>query len=566
MAKKFMLIVSSTMLVLFILLLSIFHLVNLNNAKNTLHDQAEALARPLADMENYIQIHTKDIQLSGTREEDGTVQIVQSQVGVPGTLMNPNYFPDEFELEALKHFYENKDATSYTELVEISGQQVYRYLEPIRVQEACLGCHAKNISPSNDWPYELNELKVGDLKGAITIMVPADVVLNNVKNDNLTLLAGSLIIILLLLGIIYYTIRKVIVIPVQQTASHMQNIANGDISDRTIGIRAQHEIGELVNASELMKQRLRNLILHVKKSAEQVAQSAQQFTKNCQQTSETSEEITQFIADMSQSVENQSKKTSQITDTTLHSRSYIQETTEKTKQLWKRSKDTNTEAQKGKDYIQNTVRQINVIENTVNDLSIVISQLSERSKAITTIVHLISEIAEQTNLLALNAAIEASRAGEQGKGFAVVAEEVSNLAEQTASSAQNITELINKVQDDIQIVVTKMDFGLDEVKKGKDIATTAENSFVQILKSIDSIVHEIDKITEQSIEIADQTNDIFTDLQMVSTLSEKVNSDSSEATLKVREQRENIDLINFASKELMQLSDELLEAVEKFTL
>ena len=122
-----------------------------------------------------------------------------------------------------------------------------------------------------------------------------------------------------------------------------------------------------------------------------------------------------------------------------------------------------------------------------------LEHLTESTKKIEQVMHMITEISAQINLLALNAAIEAARAGEMGRGFAVVAGEVRKLSENTRerleASDEAIRELLHNVNEIDQMLAQNQEFDtkVEDFEQGFDGRVTDMKS--SLASGVDAIRH-----------------------------------------------------------------------------
>jgi methyl-accepting chemotaxis protein len=137
-----------------------------------------------------------------------------------------------------------------------------------------------------------------------------------------------------------------------------------------------------------------------------------------------------------------------------------------------------------------------------------ISKLGESSREIATFMDLINTIAEQTNLLALNATIEAARAGEAGKGFAVVASEVKELAQQTAKATEDISRLVQAIEEGTTSVSEAIEDVSGVIRKIQDYQTTVASAVEQQSAATDEMRRSLVEAASGSRAIAGNISDL----------------------------------------------------------
>ena len=160
----------------------------------------------------------------------------------------------------------------------------------------------------------------------------------------------------------------------------------------------------------------------------------------------------------------------------------------------------------------------------VREIGDAMQQMKQSSTKISEIVGVIEGIAFQTNLLALNAAVEAARAGEQGRGFAVVAGEVRALAQRSASSAKEISGLIN-------VTVGQIASGAQQM----DHAGTTIGGVVDAVERVSTLVQQISSATREQSQGISQVNEAVTQLDTVTQQNAALVEESAAAAQGLKE-------------------------------
>lgn len=233
---------------------------------------------------------------------------------------------------------------------------------------------------------------------------------------------------------------------------------------------------------------LRSAVEHLKDTARQLSTSSERSIHELRLQKEETEQVATAMNEMTATVCEVAKNTQYASEAT---------------------KSVNSKVDEGGRFVASSVKSVLDLHREIEAAATVISQLSQESKEIGTVLDVIRSIAEQTNLLALNAAIEAARAGEQGRGFAVVADEVRTLASRTHMSTEEIRTMIERLQAGVANAVATMEKSRTEAQDTVNFTQQTEvilNTIKNSASDVNGMNLQIATAAEEQTKVAEEIN------------------------------------------------------------
>ena len=463
------------------------------------------------------------------------------------------------------------DTRVSTNLKNASGERILGTKASAEVTDTVLKGN-KAFSGSvviNDIEYESAYLPLRDGGGkaiGILFVGVGSYVMDDVRHQFLMVTAIAAVLIILGLSVFSYVAIGKALKPIEDLTEGLGKIAKGDLRVADLDDTRSDELGILARSANDMKNRLREVMSNVSRSAETVAASSEQLTASTQETLESITHVAQNTTSLAEGAAEQSSMIDSLSANADEMSDKMNQLSKQTSSVYKLSQDGQESTANGQKQVDDAVNRIQGIAEQVSAAAGLVEALGKRSDEIGSIVDTISGISEQTNLLALNAAIEAARAGEAGRGFAVVAEEVRKLAEQSGESAKNIADLIRLIQKDTADAVAAIRQGNENVDEGASVVASSGEAFRTVAENFTELGRNI-SLASDAVDVVSKAKDnMIESLKRVEAITRKSADDTQTISAAAEEQAAAMHQMSDASNTLATLAQELQNEVQKFHL
>ena len=337
-------------------------------------------------------------------------------------------------------------------------------------------------------------------------------------------------------GILAYFFAGFITKPIVKLTDVATKIADGDLNHDIEEPNRQDEISALTLAFKRMVDQLKMILTDIEKHATETSDSVQNMKQAALKSREQTDILEETVTQISVGAEETSNAIQQTVEKIEISTTLATQVDGKAEESQKKSAEMVNQLNESKEAITALIDGVNQLAENQDKALLDVERLSKTASEVENVISLVGDISEQTTLLALNASIEAYRAGEEGRGFAVVAEEVRKLADQSFQAVQTISDLIQDMQKDVQLVVDSMrnqvDEARNEVKNGQQ-TNTAIGEMSTVVLQVAAEIKEISQLVDRQLQEMEATN---SDSQNVAAIAEETSAGTEEMRATIEEQ------------------------------
>lgn len=133
--------------------------------------------------------------------------------------------PDEYERAALEGFYADDASSEHYGFAQLDDKQVFRYVRTMVYGQECMECHGSPKGEVDPTGYPKEGAEVGDIAGAVSVVMPTELYFANMRNG---VLANAALFVLLMVGValvIYHVVSRLVTAPLTELNGSLAGLA-----------------------------------------------------------------------------------------------------------------------------------------------------------------------------------------------------------------------------------------------------------------------------------------------------------------------------------------------------
>ena len=376
---------------------------------------------------------------------------------------------------------------------------------------------------------------------------------------------GVILLAIFVVGGALWLILAQILRPLAALTESFRDIAGGE-GDLTQQLHAERddEIGRIVLHFNTFIGKLRTIMRGAQESAAEVAQLSGALSQASGESSQAVEQVAGSVTDVAGQANAQNGSMQELAHNVAQIAAHMAQMLASAERSAVLSADSEEKAANGRDGAARVAAQTDVLRDIVMTMDRNVQTLTQYAEDINQIIDLIKGISGQTNLLALNAAIEAARAGESGRGFAVVAEEVRKLAESSSLAADDVTEKMTGIRQQVHETRSANQELVSELEKITEAVGAVRASLNAIAASSEESRRAAAEIVRLNQTASEGAQSVADTSGSVAATAKQIAGHSEESAAAIEEQSASMEQVVAAAEQLSELSTKLDGLVGKF--